>query len=325
MLIENIISSVCLAFAVCTNIAVIDFYRSKPLGKQTLMDLLYVDFIFYHGTHQFLLCSYTLFLPRPMATHLALVISRLPHFFVLAMCLQMSIIAIGKFIHFYQQHLILEANLTDNQIVTRIRMTTMVIIGITETVAVYWGHVYREFEYLSDGACYQNRCDKGQVAAVFIILALILNGSLSLSICIKGRKMKGKVLDVSIVDQQQQQSYSSSDNNKDKMMKTLLSLFLISLYGSAMILLMTQGKEVLLSEAEVIRSIGLISICIVIPSAVLMAKKKYRVHIAKRFYHLKEKLNNVSSNSNIEHIKDEKNPETAMQVKCSSVCSNVPM
>ena len=306
---EKTVASICLTFSQAINIAVVDFYQCKSLGMQTLMDLLYVDFVYYHGMHQLLLCSNTLFLAKPMPTNITtLLVSRLPHFFVLAMCIQMSVIAIGKFIHVYKQHLILEANSTDKEIVNRIRIITIILIVVTESIAVYSGHVYREFEYLT-GECYKGRCDQGEVAALYILLALILNGSLSLAICINERKLRRKIIDVNMMGKSPE---NDSNNKKEKMKKTLLGFLLFSLYGSSMILLMTQGKKVL-SEEEIVRSVGLITICVVFPSAAIIIKKKFRVHINKRFHHCKAEIQNCvrifcsSSHPNIKREEKDSN------------------
>ena len=273
MSIAEIVSIICLPLALLVNILVIHFYRSKPLGMQTLMDLLYIDFVLYHGGLQFCACVYT-FLPRPMEVFPALILTRIPHIFILAMTIQLSVISVGKFVHVYQQHLIVEADLTDKEINNRIRGLNFFIIAVTETVAVCNGHAYREFEYLV-GECYQGNCDKGQVAGFFMLIAVALKGILSSLIFVKERNFRRRIGDV-----HQTETSSEDARKRAKVVKTFAAIMIILVYGLCMTLLMTQG-EGLMDDRDAVRIIGLVSICVAFPVAVLLMKENYRKHLVK--------------------------------------------
>ena len=286
MLLVEIVSAICLFMAMAINALVIHYYRSKPLGMQTLMDLLYIDFIIYHGGLQFCSCLYTFF-PKPMPILPALIVTRIPHFFILALNIQLSVISIGKFVHVYQQHLILDADLTDKEIINRIRFMLIIMIGVTETIAVYNGHAYREFEYLV-GECYNGNCDQGQVAGLFILVAIILKGSLSLAIFRKEMQMRRRINDAAQIEN----GKINGKRKRSKVMKTFLFIAIILAYGICMILLMTQGKG-LMDDQDVVRAIGLVSICIVFPVGIVLMKDNYRNHLLKISLLLLKKVKNL--------------------------------
>lgn len=287
MLLEKVVAAVCLLVVSPINAIIVDFYRSKALGMQTLMDSLYLDFIFHHGLSQFLACSFT-FLPKPVPTLPALILTRIPHIFALAMFFQLSVVAVGKYVHVYQQHLILAADLTDKEIVNRIRILTFVVVSIAEFVAIYNGHAYAEYEYLT-GECYQGICDRGQVAVWFILLAFLLNGGLSLTMFIQERRRQKRIFDQRQQSLRQEDSAMERERRRKKMIRTLIAFFFLSVYIFSMILMRTHGKNYVDNE-EIIRCFLLITICIIFPSVTLLLKNNYRCHTAKRMAQLWAKI-----------------------------------
>ena len=256
----------CWIVASAVNFLAIDYYRAKPLGMQTLMDPLRIEFVSFVSVVQTIGCLDTL-LPRPLPTLPALVIAILLHAFILAVLLQLTVIPVAKYLHIYRQHWIADIGWSDETIVFWIRFSTVVIVTAAEIYTVTSQHYldFFEYEYLSG----ETNPDFPSVTPVFTIVfigpAIVFNVVLALIVAYENAK------DNSIVP----------EDAKTKAMKTVATFACLTAVAVVMSGFMNRFGHGLDLEAR--RLVGLFAVCVIIPVLFVGSNANIRNRAVKKF------------------------------------------